>query len=262
MSGALLPIALSTYGVGMLLAGWGVFRRSEAARGGASAFFVVGWLAHTAAVAQRWVGTGRLPLSGLAEFLLVLAWAVMGLHLLLWFGWRLYAAGLVLPPLVILAGSAALPLLAAEVTPPGSFSRGWFLLHTTLSTLGMATLCVALAMSLIYLFQDRALKSHRTLGLLERLPSLERCDRIGFRALAIGFVLLTLGIGTGIVVNTEIHARLWSGGFKQTSPLAAWAVFAAVLVARRKLGLRGRKSAYLTIAGVALGLLAVVGMTR
>ncbi len=38
-------------------------------------------------------------------------------------------------------------------------------------------------------------------------------------------------------------------------------VFAVVLVARTALGFRGRKSAYLTITGFALGFLIVIGMT-
>jgi ABC-type uncharacterized transport system permease subunit len=43
--------------------------------------------------------------------------------------------------------------------------------------------------------------------------------------------------------------------------LLAWAVFAGLLLARGALGFRGRKSAYLTIAGFTLGLMTVVGMT-
>ena len=44
-------------------------------------------------------------------------------------------------------------------------------------------------------------------------------------------------------------------------PLMAWMVFLAVLVARTWLGYRGRKSAYLTIAGFLLALASVAGMT-
>ena len=43
-----------------------------------------------------------------------------------------------------------------------------------------------------YLIQDRALKSKRTLRLLERLPALERCDRVGYHALLLGFLLFTV----------------------------------------------------------------------
>jgi len=43
--------------------------------------------------------------------------------------------------------------------------------------------------------------------------------------------------------------------------VVAWIIFAAILVARLKLGFRGRKSAYMTITGVTIGLLTVIGMT-
>ena len=261
MLASFLPIALVAYIVGVFLAGLATVYHSDAARGGASAVFVAAWLAHGGAVIQRGVAMGAFPLTNLGEYLLMLGWVIMTLHLALWFAGRVYAAGLVLPPLAGLAAFAAMPLLATTVAQNAP-SRGiWFLIHTAISTLGMATLCLALAMSLIYLAKDRALKTGRTLKLLKRLPSLDTCDRIGFRSLWIGFTLLTVGIGTGLVMNEEIYDRLWVLGIKQTMPLVAWTVFAAVLVARLKLGVRGRKSAYLTIAGVMLGLLTVVGMT-
>ena len=77
----------------------------------------------------------------------------------------------------------------------------------------------------------------------------------------LGFVLLSLGIATGMIVNASVHGRLWILGVKQTLPLLAWALFAGLLIARFKLGFRGRKSAWLTVTGVTLGLLTVVGMT-
>jgi ABC-type uncharacterized transport system permease subunit len=261
MLASFLPIALVAYIVGVFLAALATGYQSDTARGGASALFVVAWLAHGAAVIQRGVSTQTFPLTNLGEYLLMLGWVIMTLHLALWFAGKVYAAGLVLPPLAGLACFAAMPLLASSAPHEPSLGGGWFLVHTTVSTLGMATLCVALAMSLIYLSKDRALKAGRTLRLLKRLPSLDACDRIGFRALWMGFTLLTIGIGTGIVMNETIYNRLWVMGIKQTLPFAAWAVFLAVLVARLKLGVRGRKSAYLTIAGVMLGLLTVAGMT-
>ena len=129
--------------------------------------------------------------------LLFLGLAVMTLYLLLWFRWRVDAAGIVLPPLAAAAGFGALALLGSTAALPVARPRGWLLFHTTVSTLGMATLVVALAMSLIYLFQDRALKARRKLKLLNRLPPLDRCDHIGFQALAVGFVLMSVGIGAG-----------------------------------------------------------------
>ena len=258
---ATLSIALIAYIVGIFFASLGTFTRMEAARTGASVLFFVAWFAHLGAVVQRGRLTGRFPLSDVGEYLLFLGLAVMTLHLLLWIRWRVQVVGIVLPPVAAAAGFGALAFLTSGANTVESRPRGWFLFHTTVSTLGMATLVVALAMSLIYLFQNRALKSRRTLQLLERLPSLDRCDQIGFQSLMAGFVLLSLGIVAGFVVNELQHGRLWLLGVKQYLALLAWIVFAGVLAARYKLGFRGRKSAYLTIAGVTLGLLTVIGMT-
>lgn len=261
MSTVLLSGVLVAYIVGIFLTSLGVFTRFRAARNGASFVFFVAWLAHLAVVVQRGMSTGRFPLTNKGEYLLFLGLAVMTLHWLLWLRWRDQVVGIVLPPVAAVAGFGALALLSSSVPQISDRPRGWFLFHTTVSTLGMATLVVALGMSLLYLYQDRALKSRRTLRLLERLPSLDRCDHIGFQALTTGFVLLSLGIATGFVVNHAVHERFWVSGVKQSFAMLAWAVFAGVLSARIKLGFRGRKSAYLTITGVMLGLLTVAWMT-
>ena len=186
---------------------------------------------------------------------------MLTLHLYVWFRLKVEIAGLVLPPLAGIMTFASMQLMRANPGRSAAPPDAWFLFHTTVSTLGMAILCVAFAMSVIYLIQDRALKSRKALKLLERLPSLQRADQIGVRSLTVGFVLLTLGIGTGIVVNAEVYERLLVMGPKQVFPLLAWLVFAGILVARPLLGFRGRKSAYLTITGFALGLMTVIGMT-
>ncbi len=256
----LLSLALVAYIVGIFLASLSTFYRVELARKSASAAFVLAWVAHTAAMIARGLETGSFPMSSVAEYWLFLGLAVMTLHLVLWFGWSVYAAGLVLPPIAATAGFVASALMGTSASAPVAQPHGWFLFHTTVSTLGMATLIVALAMSLLYIFLDRALKTRRALKLLERLPPLDDCDHIGFQALLIGFVLLTVGIGAGVVVNSSLHDRFWIPGVKQTLSLLAWLVFAGVLGARLRLGFRGRKSAYFTIAGVMLGLAAVAGM--
>jgi ABC-type uncharacterized transport system permease subunit len=256
-----LPAALVAYVVGVFFTCLATIYRSRRWRSAASVVLVVAWILHLVAVVRRGIETASFPLSDMAEYLLLLGLAVMSLHLLVWFRFKIDVAGLVLPPLAALAGFGALALMSRATVHALPRPRSLFLFHTTVSTLGMATLCVALAMSLIFLVQDRALKARWTLRLLERLPPLDRCDQIGFQALVIGFVLLTLGIVTGVIANAALHARPWAVGAKEAFPLLAWAVFATVLVARFKAGLRGRKSAYLTITGVTLGLLGVVGMT-
>jgi len=261
MSHPFLATAIVGYTLGIVMAALATFYRSTLARRTASVAFVLTWLAHFAAVVLGGIEAGGMPLTSLGEYLLVLGWIVMTLHLYVWFRLRVYVAGLVLPPISALAAIGAMQLLSAD-SVRGTAGRGpWFLFHTTVSTLGMAILSLAFAMSVIYLIQDRALKSKKTLRLIERLPALEKADHVGHQALIVGFILLTLGIGTGVIINSNNYAQLWVPGPKQIFPLLAWIVFAAILSSRTVLGFRGRKSAYLTIAGFALGLLTILGMT-
>ncbi|HXV76426.1 MAG TPA: cytochrome c biogenesis protein CcsA [Candidatus Polarisedimenticolaceae bacterium] len=257
---ALLPVTVIGYIVAVVTVTIRTIYRAAAARRLSSAMFVLTWVLHSATVVQLGLANGRLPLATGAEYLLVLGWVVLTLHLYVWFKLSMEVAGVVLPPLAGAMTFGAMQLIGVA-TPAAVTRDAWFLFHTTVSTLGIAILSVAFAMSVLYLLQDRALKSKKTLAMLERLPSLQKADQIGFRSLTIGFVLLTLGIATGVVVNAEVYQRLVVLGPKQVFPLLAWLIFAGVLIARPTIGFRGRKSAYLTITGFAFGLMTVIGMT-
>jgi len=257
----LLPATVIGYIVGIVFAIVQTVYRSNTARRGASVVFAVTWLLHTVTVVRVAIVAGRLPLANVVEYLLVLGWIVLTLHLYLWFRLKVEISGVVLAPLAAIMTFASMQLMRSDPSLSRATPDGWFLFHTTVSTLGMAFLSVACAMSVIYLVQDRVLKSQKAFKLLERLPSLQKADHIGVRSLTIGFILLTMGIGTGVVVTAEVHERLVYIGPKQIFPVLAWLVFAAILVFRPMLGFRGRKSAYLTIAGFALGLATVIGMT-
>ncbi len=256
-----LPVSVVGYIAAIVAATLRTVYRSEGARRMASTLFVATWIVHLGGIVQEAVRVGRVPPTTGAEYLLLLGWIVLSLHLLLWFRAKIELSGLVLPPLAGILCFAAMQLLRARAPRPVGPDDGWFLVHTTISTIGMAILCVAFAMSVLYLVQDRALKAKRTLAWLARLPSLERSDQIGHRALVVGFVLLTLGIAAGVIVTAESETRPFVLGAKQILPVLAWLVFAVVLTARAALGFRGRKAAYLTIAGFALGLATVAGMT-
>ena len=164
MSHFFLPAALVAYVVGIVLAVLATVYRGTAARHGASWAWGVAWTLHTATCIALAVHSGRVPLSNQIEYLITLGWAVMTLHLWVWFRQRLWVAGLVLPPVAALAVFVAWGRTAAAAPVVPARPSSWFLLHTTVSTLGIAMLGVAFAMSVIYLVQDRALKSKRSLG--------------------------------------------------------------------------------------------------
>ena len=61
--------------------------------------------------------------------------------------------------------------------------------------------------------------------------------------------------------SVDFQADGWFAAAKVVFPVLAWLIFAGVLLARVAWGFRGRKAAYLTIAGFLLGLLTVLGIS-
>jgi len=262
MARVLLTAAFASHVAGVVLAAFGELRhRAGVSRWGAFVLLAA-WAGELITLIARGVKAEAFPLRSGPEYLLVLGWFVLTLHLDLWFRLRVRAAALVLPPISGLMVLAAYLFLAQAPQAQPLQAQGWFVFHTSIATAGVAALAVSFAMSLLFLVKERALKSKRSLRVLEMLPTLEALDRLGFQALLYGFPLLTLGIATGMVYSAEVHNRVWIWGPKEIFPVIAWAVFGGILWARFARGVRGRRSAILAIAGFAFALLTFVGMVR
>src|SRR5207245_1175137 len=103
---------------------------------------------------------------------------------------------------------------AAETDDP--ILKGLFLpIHATLAFFGYAALFVAFAMGLLYLIQERELKSRSPHRFYYIVPSLERCDTIGGRSVEVGFGFLTLAIVTGMLWSHRARGVYWTGDARE-----------------------------------------------
>jgi ABC-type uncharacterized transport system permease subunit len=80
-----------------------------------------------------------------------------------------------------------------------------------------------------------------------------------FRILTLGFVLLTLTLGTGFVFSEELFGKAVRFNHKTVFGIMSWFIFAALLVGRYGWGWRGRTALRWTLAGFVTLLLAYVG---
>jgi len=81
------------------------------------------------------------------------------------------------------------------------------------------------------------------------LPPNKILDELSYKAVAVGFPLLTLGILTGAAWANYAWGTYWSWDPKETWSLITWFVYAAFLHARLTAGWRGRRLAWLSIIG-------------
>ena len=82
--------------------------------------------------------------------------------------------------LTFVAATGQKPFLADF---PRSAHKGWLFAHIALIFTGYAALFLSFGASLLYLIQERSLKSKRDRRILARLPALEVIDEIGYRSL-------------------------------------------------------------------------------
>ncbi len=249
-SRAWLLITLACYAVGGLhVLLFAVLRRSVLTTVSLTAT-LLGFAFHTAALALRWNEVGHFPALGLRDGASLLAWAIVLVFLLAYVTTRVEAVGLFAYPFAFAL------VFVANLTPTTERAdpvlRSIYLpVHVFLAVFGYGALLAAFTMGVMYLFQEKELRSRSPRRFYYLTPSLERSDTIGGRSVLGGFGFLTLAIVTGFLWNRSLTGRYWTGDPKEWAALTAWIIYVVILVARWRGGWGGRRAAWLAIAGFA-----------
>src|SRR5262249_31730210 len=121
----------------------------------------------------------------------------------------------------------------------------WLFVHVVLALLGYAALFVTCVAAIMYLIQERELKSKKPRTFYYRLPPLGALDDLAYKTMAVGFVLITLGLIAG--------SFLWGAHREADSKIilafVTWAIYLVLIFTRWTVGWRGRKAAYFAIVG-------------
>lgn len=168
---------------------------------------------------------------------------------------NLFDAGLVALPLTILILLLEW-LLPTQVIPLDDASTGTSI-HIVSSILAFGFLSIASVYALFAGLIDHFLRSHHLNSLVRILPPLEVLERLLFRLIATGFLLLSISLLSGLAFVSDLFAQHLV--HKTALSILAWLVFGLVLFGRWRYGWRGRKAVRLCLAGIALLLLSYFG---
>jgi ABC-type uncharacterized transport system permease subunit len=180
-----------------------------------------------------------------------------------------------------LAGMLALVLPAAAVsvvlpavfpgmeTPPYTQSVE-FRIHLALAMLAYGLFTIAALHAMLMAMVERRLHRARQSGSgglgrealtgpLSALPPLLTLEALLFRILALGFVMLTLTLVTGVVFSEEVFGQPLQLNHKTLFGILSWLVFGGLLLGRWLWGWRGRRALRWTMTGFVVLLLAYVG---
>jgi ABC-type transport system involved in cytochrome c biogenesis permease subunit len=245
-------VALGSYLAAAGLLGASFIRGSRDLPVGATALLGLGFLAHLAGLIAYSVEWGEPPLVGLGPSLSTLAFIIALGALSLATLRAVSPLGLVLLPLVVLLTAVA---IWSGVRPSGehmAFRGLWFALHVLFAFVGYAALALAFAAGLMYLLQFRELKSKHFGAVFRFFPALDTLDRVGRRALLVGFPALSLALVLGWAWTARFQHSFEVRNPKVMWGVLTWAIFVAALLARRGSGRQGHRAALASVLGFAL----------
>lgn len=225
--------------------------------GGMAVFFHFVSVVEMLVLAHRWMPVGVRETESLLGLL------ISGLFFLMW--WVYGAASLGIFALPITFFVVFIPSLGVEryTFPSAGVKMSWLVAHIVALLAAYAALGFSMLASVLYLLQERRLKSKLKPGEdtwwapLEWLPPLDTLERIAHATLLFGFPCMTVGLVIGSVLAQD--STLGAAYFRDPKVIASfimWAVYVLLLFVRSTAGLRGKKAAYLSGA-VFLVMLAV-----
>jgi cytochrome c-type biogenesis protein CcsB len=235
----------------------------------ASCVAYFGFIVQTTAIILRWkesysLGHGHAPLSNLYESVVFFSWTIILIYGLIEFKYKYRVIGAFVVPFALLGMAWAQLGLENGIEPlVPALQSNWLLYHVITCFLGYAAFAVACGISIMYLIKEKQegpTSNAAAGGIIAMFPSIKILDDLNYRAIMIGFPLLTLGIITGAAWANYAWGTYWSWDPKETWSLIVWFVYAAFLHARITRGWVGRRAAILSIVGFAATIFCYLGV--
>ncbi len=253
----------------LLYIGHWVFKRKWIGQT-ATAMSFVALMSTSMVLVTRAGESGHAPFSNLYESMVLFIWATNAGYLLMEYKHRVKAIGAVVMTIETLAMFAAsmLPYRFKSVEPLNpalqskwhwmmdllspfgleKYAIGWLDFHVFSTFVGYAGFAISFGLSIIFLVKFWT-ESKGGRSFMDVFPDSNMIDELSYRAIAWGFPFLGVGIVSGAVWANYAWGTYWSWDPKETWSLITWFIYAAYLHARVTRGWRGKRAAYLSIAG-------------
>ncbi|WP_300080670.1 c-type cytochrome biogenesis protein CcsB [Propioniciclava sp.] len=209
----------------------------------------------TVSLVLRAIVTGHGPFVTQHEFAVSMAWGFLAVYL--FFEWRYRArtlALLVLPITLAMELYALSWATTADPLVPALQNSLLLTTHIIVAIFAYGAFAVSFAAAGLYLVHDWVPE-----GFARVLPKREVLDRLGYRAVVIGYPLLTAVIVLGAVWAQIAWGSYWSWDPKETASLVTWLIYGGYLHARVARGWVGRGAAWLLVVAFASVILTFVG---
>jgi ABC-type uncharacterized transport system permease subunit len=202
---------------------------------------VLGFALQSAFLSIRGHALGRCPITNLFEVFVFLAWSLALIYLAIGPAYRLSLMGAFTAPLVLIIQGFAL-LAPIDITHPIRVAVDpWLEFHASMSMIAYGAFALACVAGVMYLVQERQLKSHQLHSIFYHLPPLPNLFSAIIRLLWVGFALYTAGLISGFFTGGPLP-RL-----KMICAFAVWVFYGMILHGRHQHRLAPKRIAALCI---------------
>ncbi|KNE75377.1 CcsA-related protein [Candidatus Burkholderia crenata] len=226
------------------------------------ALFVHGLLLHTTIFLQN------AMVFGFAFALSAMFWLGAGIYWIESFFFPLDGLRLLVLPLACVA--SIMPLIFGGVRMLSYAAAPMFKLHFLIANIAYGLFAIAALHAILMLMVEKRLQNMRGTSTrhtsnskvsswLDALPPLLTLEKLLFRLISAGFVLLTLTLISGVAFNKQLVDKAFKLDHKTVFAILSWLMFGALLTARRVSGWRGRAALRWVLASFVALLLAYVG---
>ena len=207
---------------------------------------VAALLFHFVSVAEMLQSAHHLVPVAASEIQAVLGLLLAAAFLAVYVFYRTLTVGIVLLPAVFLLGLMPAFAPGHHAIDVPFMNSVWLWLHIGLLLAAYAALCVSVLANVLYLIQERRLKSRSPQGMLNKLPPLETTDQIALKSLLIGLPCMTAGLLIGTALAQMTYGAAYFRDPKVLLSFAMWIAYVAMIAIRRSSGLRGRRAVWLS----------------
>jgi ABC-type transport system involved in cytochrome c biogenesis permease subunit len=240
------------------------FARREAAIGrAATTLLLVAALTHTFVIGMQTMEVRHVPIANPSRAISTFVWMLTLSYLYLELTSDERAMGVFILPIVVALQTIPIAYPGVEKADP-VLDSPWFWVHVLSLLFAYASFALAGMLGLTYMLQFKEIKKKHLGYFYTRLPSLQILDAMNSRAVAIGWLLLTVGVTVGIVWTAQARVEAPDSPNLQAMSLQdpkifiamlTWAVYSFAVLARRTLGWTGRRAAWISALGFAIVLL-------
>lgn len=212
-------------------------------------------LGHSSWLAWEHIQLGHLPMVSAHQAISFVAWGIALAYVVIEFLLAQRAFGPFVVPVAFIfqTVAAVFQLLAPSPKPlPEILKSVWFEIHVGTALFSYCAFAIAFAAGLMHVLLFHELRLKHLGFFFNRMPSLEILERINRHAVALGFVFLTIGIGSGVIWSLRARSGSVLLDAKEISAVVVWLLYAAAVHTRSRLGWRGQRTAIFSVVNFIL----------